>query len=38
MEKSLLNNVKNRFLPLPRSVVAGLEHEPKKSDFDFLQW
>ena len=37
MEKSLLNNVKNRFLPLPRSVVAGLEHEPKKSDFDFIK-
>ena len=37
MEQSLFNNVKNRFLPLPRSSVAGLEHEPKKSDFDIIK-
>ena len=34
---SLLNNVKNRFLPLPKSAVEGLEHEPKKSDFIFIK-
>ena len=34
---SFLNDVKNRFLPLPRSAVEGLEHEPKKSDFEFLE-
>ena len=37
MDSSLLNNVKNRFLSLPRSVIKGLEHEPKKSDFDFIK-
>ena len=34
---ALLNDVKNRFLPLPRSAAEGLEHEAQKSDFDFLK-
>ena len=36
-DKSLLNPVKNRFLPLPRSAVEGLEHEPTLDDFDFIK-
>ena len=32
-----LNDVKKRFLSLPRSAVEGLEHEPKKSDFNFIK-
>ena len=34
---ALLNDVKNRFLPLPRSAAEGLEHEAQKSDFEFLK-
>ena len=34
---SNLNDVKNRFLLLPKSAVEGLEHEPKKSDFNFIK-
>ena len=34
---SLLNDVKNRFLSLPISSVAGLEHEPQISDFEFIK-
>ena len=29
-----LNDVKNRFLPLPRNATEGLEHEPNLSDFE----
>ena len=32
-----LNDVKNRFLPIPRSAAAGLEHEPQKSDFEVIK-
>ena len=35
--KSFLKNVNNRFLPLPKSAVEQLEHEPKKEDFDFIK-
>ena len=35
--QSLFNDVKNRFLSLPISAVEGLEHEPKKSDFDYIK-
>ena len=34
---ALLNDVKNRFLPLPRSAAEGLEHEAQKSDFEYLK-
>ena len=34
---ALLNDVKNRFLPLPRSAAEGLEHEAQKSDFEFIK-
>ena len=34
---SYLNIVKNRFISLPKSAVEGLEHEPQKSDFDFIK-
>ena len=37
IDKSLLNDVKNRFLSLPKSAVEGLEHEPKKEDFNFIK-
>ena len=37
IDYSFLNDVKNRFLPLPRSAVEGLEHEPKQSDFEFIE-
>ena len=32
-----LNNVKNRFLPKPQSVLKGLEPEPKIKDFEILK-
>ena len=35
--KPVINNVRNRFLPLPEAVVKGLEPEPKLSDFQALQ-
>ena len=31
------NNVLNRFLPIPESVLKGLESEPKISDFNLLK-
>ena len=31
------NNVSNRFLPLPESVLKGLESEPKITDFHILK-
>ena len=37
MNKSLLNDVKNRFLSFPKSATEGLEHEPKKSDFNIIK-
>ena len=37
IDKKLLNDVKNRFISLQKSAVEGLEHEPKKSDFDFIK-
>ena len=33
MAKIEINNVKNRFLPIPESVLKGLEPEPKITDF-----
>ena len=33
MTKIEINNVKNRFLPIPESVASGLEPEPKITDF-----
>ena len=32
-----LNDVKNRFLALPRSAAEGLEHEARKTDFEFIK-
>ena len=37
MNKSMLNDVKNRFISLPKSATLGLEHEPKKSDFNIIK-
>ena len=37
MTKIEINNVKNRFLPIPESVAKGLEPEPKISDFNILK-
>ena len=34
---SELNNVKNRFLPIPESAAKGLEHEAKITDFEILK-
>ena len=34
---SFLNDVKNRFLSLPKSSVEHLEHEPKISDFEIIK-
>ena len=34
---SELNNVKNRFLPIPESTEKGLEHEAKVNDFEILK-
>jgi aurora kinase len=35
--KPELNNVKNRFLPIPQSVAKGLEPEPKIKDFEIVK-
>ena len=35
--KKEFNNVKNRFLPKPQSVVKGLEPEPKIKDFEIIK-
>ena len=37
MNKSMLNDVKFRFLSLPKSATQGLEHEPQKSDFNIIK-
>ena len=37
MSKVILNNVKNRFLPIQESVLKGLEPEAKISDFDIIK-
>ena len=34
IKTEFLNEVKNRFLPLPRNATEGLEHEPNLSDFE----
>ena len=35
--KPILNNVKNRFLPVPQSALKGLEPEPTIKDFEILK-
>ena len=37
IDRSLLNDVQNRFLSLPLSAVEGLEHEPQITDFEFIE-
>ena len=37
INKSFLNPVKNRFLPLPRSATEEIEHEPNISDFNIIK-
>ena len=37
MTKIEINNVKNRFLPIPESVAKGLEPEPKITDFTIIK-
>ena len=37
MAKIEVNNVKNRFLPIPESVAKGLEPEPKITDFTIIK-
>jgi len=37
INKSFLNQVKNRFLPLPRNATEELEHEPNISDFNIIK-
>ena len=37
MTKIEINNVKNRFLPIPESVAQGLEPEPKITDFKIIR-
>ena len=37
MTKIEINNVKNRFLPIPQSVAQGLEPEPKITDFKIIK-
>ena len=34
LSKPILNNVKNRFLPISESVLKKLEPEPKIEDFE----
>ena len=35
--QNLQNNVSSRFLPVPESVLKGLEHEPKITDFTLIK-
>ena len=35
--KIAINNVKNRFLPIPESVAKGLEPETKITDFKIIK-
>ena len=37
MTKIEINNVRNRFLPIPESVAQGLEPEPKIADFKIIK-
>ena len=37
INKKFLNDVENRFLPLPRNAVEEYEPEPKISDFEFIK-
>jgi len=37
IDTKFLNDVKNRFLPLPRSASEGLEHEPQITDFEIIK-
>ena len=37
LNKIILNNVKNRFLPIPESASKHYEPEPKISDFEFIK-
>ena len=37
IDTKFLNDVKNRFLPLPRSASEGLEHEPQITDFEVIK-
>ena len=37
IDTKFLNDVKNRFLPLPRSASEGLEHEPQIKDFELMK-
>ena len=37
IDTKFLNDVKNRFLPLPRSAAEGLEHEPQITDFEIMK-
>ena len=37
LNKIVLNNVKNRFLPIPESPSKGFEPEPKISDFECIK-
>ena len=37
LNKIVLNNVKNRFLPIPESASKGYEPEPQISDFEFIK-
>ena len=37
MTKIEINEVKNRFLPIPESVAQGLEPEPKITDFNIIK-
>ena len=33
----VINNVKNRFLPIPEAVAKGLEPEPQITDFKLIK-
>ena len=37
LNKNTLNNVKNRFLPIPEGPSKCLEREPKISDFECIK-
>ena len=37
INKKYLNDVENRFLPLPRNAVEEYEHEPNISDFELIK-
>ena len=37
INKIILNDVKNRFLPIPKSTINSDNHEPKITEFEIIK-